>query len=187
MDPWTKWEGAWQNQQNYVCTQWRLRSVWASAQSDQSLLCTLWVANFVRTANTLIRLGGCPGWSEFRWAHKWVVGFVMIWLRYEHCSSNNLCIINWSSGFDARVEVNGDMNGRKVGLPETDSTKPCFVCIIMQVLFTRILHDLYLTWRYLIGTRSWTPYVLFHCCFLSQVQINVSCYSLAHADDRCYL
>ena len=23
-----------------------------------------------RTAKTLIRLGGCPGWSEFRWAHR---------------------------------------------------------------------------------------------------------------------
>ena len=25
---------------------------------------TQWVAKFVRTAKTLIRLGGCPGWSE---------------------------------------------------------------------------------------------------------------------------
>ena len=47
----------------------RLRSAWASAQSDQSLRCTLngllrTQALFMRTANTLIRLGGCPGWSE---------------------------------------------------------------------------------------------------------------------------
>ena len=29
--------GAQQNQHNQLCTQWRLRSAWASAQSDQSL------------------------------------------------------------------------------------------------------------------------------------------------------
>ena len=38
-------------------------------KSDQSLRCALngWVrpqAFFIRTAKTLIRLGGCPGWSE---------------------------------------------------------------------------------------------------------------------------
>ena len=58
----------WQNQQN-VCAQRRLRSVWASAQSDQSLCCALNGSLktqdfFMRTAKTLIRLGGCPGWSE---------------------------------------------------------------------------------------------------------------------------
>ena len=31
-------------QQNYLCAQQRLRSAWASVQSDQSLLCTQWVA-----------------------------------------------------------------------------------------------------------------------------------------------
>ena len=49
-------------------TQRRLRSAWASPQSDQSLLCAQWVVRaqgfFMRTAKTLIRLGGCPGWSE---------------------------------------------------------------------------------------------------------------------------
>ena len=53
----------------WLCTQRRLRSAWASAQSDQSLCCALnrllWTqAFFVRTAKPLIRLGGCPGWSE---------------------------------------------------------------------------------------------------------------------------
>ena len=32
------------NPTKWVCTQWRLRSAWASAQSDQSSLCTQWVA-----------------------------------------------------------------------------------------------------------------------------------------------
>ena len=30
---------SWQNQQSGMCAQWRLRSAWASAQSDQSLRC----------------------------------------------------------------------------------------------------------------------------------------------------
>ena len=64
-----KWASAWQDQQNGMCAQRRLRSAWASAQSDQSLSCPpkeifgpkLYTE---RTAKTLIRLGGCPGWSE---------------------------------------------------------------------------------------------------------------------------
>ena len=51
------WASAWQNQQNGMCTQRRLRSVWTSAQSDQSLR---WALNgllrtqafFMRTAKT---------------------------------------------------------------------------------------------------------------------------------------
>ena len=34
-----KWAASWQNQQNGMCAQRILRSVWASAQSDQSLRC----------------------------------------------------------------------------------------------------------------------------------------------------
>ena len=33
------WACTWQNQQNDLCTQRRLRSAWASAQSDQGLCC----------------------------------------------------------------------------------------------------------------------------------------------------
>ena len=56
-------------QTNWVCAQRRLRSAWASAQSDQSLRCALngYVRTqsfFLRTAKILIKLGRCPGWSE---------------------------------------------------------------------------------------------------------------------------
>ena len=52
----------------WVCAQ--RRSAWASAQSDQSLRCALngklrTRCFFMRTAKTLIRLGGCPGLSQF--------------------------------------------------------------------------------------------------------------------------
>ena len=53
----------------WLCAQRRFRSAWASAQSDQSLRCALsgslrTQGFFMRTAKTLIRLGGCPGWSK---------------------------------------------------------------------------------------------------------------------------
>ena len=53
----------------WLCAQLRLRSAWASAQSDQSLRCAFngWLrtqAFFTRTAKTLIKLGACPGWPE---------------------------------------------------------------------------------------------------------------------------
>ena len=60
----TIWTASWQNL-NDLCTQQSLRSVWASAQSDQSLQCAQWIAEdpicfFMGTVKTLIRLGGCP-------------------------------------------------------------------------------------------------------------------------------
>ena len=61
---------AWPNQQNDLCAQQRLRSAWASAQSDQSLRCPSEESlgpklPIMCTAKALIRLGGiCPGWSE---------------------------------------------------------------------------------------------------------------------------
>ena len=58
---------SWQNQQNDPSAQRRLRSAWASAQSDQSLRCpheeTLG-PQLLRALQRLIRLGGSPGWSE---------------------------------------------------------------------------------------------------------------------------
>ena len=63
------WATALQTQQNDLCAQRRLISAWASAQSDQSQRCPP-EANLgpklpsERTARTLNRLGGCPGWSE---------------------------------------------------------------------------------------------------------------------------
>ena len=58
-------------------------SALASAQSDQSLCCAFngklrTQAFSMRTAKTLIRLGGCPGWSEsLLGAHAIFIGFVM--------------------------------------------------------------------------------------------------------------
>ena len=37
---WLKWATSWQNHQNGMCAQQKLRSAWAAAQSDQSSLCT---------------------------------------------------------------------------------------------------------------------------------------------------
>ena len=45
----------------WMCAQRRLRSAWASAQSDQSLRCP---HEALSAQRRLIRLAGCPGWSE---------------------------------------------------------------------------------------------------------------------------
>ena len=56
----------------WLCTQRRLRSAWAFAQSSQSLCCAL-IGQlkvqpfFMRTAKTLIRLDGCQGSSGRCW------------------------------------------------------------------------------------------------------------------------
>ena len=44
LPPAYNWAASWQNQQNDMCAQQRLRSAWASTQTDQSLLCAQWVA-----------------------------------------------------------------------------------------------------------------------------------------------
>ena len=64
------WAASWQNQQNGMCTQPRLRSAWASAQSDQSLR---WMDNLIWVFNIdmkdhskrqfAITCCWCPGWS----------------------------------------------------------------------------------------------------------------------------
>ena len=64
--------------QNDLCAQRRLRSARASAQSDQSLRCPHEeplgpYLPIERTAKTLIRLGGCPGWSESSLAAQVIV------------------------------------------------------------------------------------------------------------------
>ena len=80
---------SWENQKSGMCAQWRLRSALASAQSDQSLRCVLnrylkTQALFMQTAKTLIRLGGCSGWSESSLGAQSFVGFVMRRLICHH-------------------------------------------------------------------------------------------------------
>ena len=60
------WAWARQYKQNDTCAQRRLKTVWASAVWSESY-CAVWVANdlnFRQSDGALVRLGGCPGWSE---------------------------------------------------------------------------------------------------------------------------
>ena len=77
------WAMAWQNHQNDLCAQRRLRSAWASTQSHQSQRCPpeakLGLKLLIEhAAKTLIRLGGCPGWSESLLGTK-VILLVLSW------------------------------------------------------------------------------------------------------------
>ena len=79
----TIWATIWQNQQNGMCAQQRLRSALADNQPGHlpSLIKVFTVrsmeAFFMRTAKTLIKLGRCPGWSESLLGTRHFVGFVM--------------------------------------------------------------------------------------------------------------
>ena len=100
---------AWQNQQNDLCAQQRLRSARASAQSDQSLRCALYgylrtQGFFMQTAKTLIRLGGFWGWSEadlslFLGRSGHIVGFDMRQLKLRSAWSVSIPIDIFTSSF----------------------------------------------------------------------------------------
>ena len=58
----SNWAASWQNLQNGMCAQRRLKSALTSAQSEYSL--SAWrMLPIERIAKTLIRLGGWTGWS----------------------------------------------------------------------------------------------------------------------------
>ena len=83
------WAAVWQYQHNHLCTQRRLRSAWASSQSDQGLRCVLFgylrIQCFFMRTRRLIRLGGSEsllGTQVIFWfcraaAHVHVVCFLL--------------------------------------------------------------------------------------------------------------
>ena len=93
----------------WLCAQWRLISAWAFAQSDQCLRCALsaWLraqAFFMRTAETLIRLGKCPGWSEsslgahsFCWFCHVAAHLFSIYSQGDYIIANCLQYQDWFS------------------------------------------------------------------------------------------
>ena len=65
-----------------ICVPSEDSSAWASTQSDQSSLCTQWVAQHPKFhhADTKLWSGRCPGCSVFAGCMGHFVGFVMLWL-----------------------------------------------------------------------------------------------------------
>ena len=71
----------------WVCAQRRLRSAWASAQSDQSLPCQhkkAWVLIYPLRAQRILRSDWADAQADLslRWAHSHFVGFVMSRLKW---------------------------------------------------------------------------------------------------------
>ena len=92
------WATVWQNQQNGMCTQQRLRSALASAQSDQSFRCLHAeslgpLLPIEHTAKTLIRLGGCPGWSESSLGTQSLCWFCHVAAHLLRCTPED----NWNN------------------------------------------------------------------------------------------
>ena len=80
-----KWAATWQNKQN-ECAQRRLRSAWASAQSDQSSQSGWRKLGSLATHWAHGKDSGQTGRNaqadlSLRWAHTHFVGFVMPWLK----------------------------------------------------------------------------------------------------------
>ena len=77
------WAASRQNQQNGTCVQQRLRSAWASTQSDQSLL-SAW-RKLGSLATHWVHSELWSDWADahdlsLHWTHSHIVGFVMRWL-----------------------------------------------------------------------------------------------------------
>ena len=120
----------------WLCAQRRLRSAWASTQSDPSLRCALnrklrVQALFMRTAWTLIRLGRCPGLSESSLgAHSlcWFcheaahMGQLLDVLTHDSAFLENIltCVISSSLHFDnERISIFSDYCSVKTKSYET--------------------------------------------------------------------
>ena len=76
-----KWAASWQNQQNGMCAQRRLRSAWASAQSDQSLTVCMkkaWILSYPMSAQRRLWSDWADAQADLSllWAHSHFAGFV---------------------------------------------------------------------------------------------------------------
>ena len=82
----------------WLCAQQRLRSAWASAQSDQSLL-SAWRKLGLPikcTVKILITLDGCPGWSESSLGAQSLCWFCHVAAQFEKQTESQLFwIIYW--------------------------------------------------------------------------------------------
>ena len=67
----------------WVSAQQRLRSAWASAQSDQSSLSKAWTLSYPLSAQRRLWSDWADAQADLslRWAHTRFVGFVMSWLK----------------------------------------------------------------------------------------------------------
>ena len=102
----TKRATARQNEQNDMCPQQRFRSAWASARSDQSSLCVLWVAKdptFLHADSE-----DCSDWADaqvdlsHRWAYMWFCWFChaltqMVFSIRHYLNCNYHCVWRFRS------------------------------------------------------------------------------------------
>ena len=100
------WAASWQNQQNGMCTQRRLRSAWASAQSDQSLLsawrklgslATHWMHSDDAQADQSLR------WAQrsFCWfCHEAAEIIMMFFNVYLKCQNKDMTTCIWAGPWE---------------------------------------------------------------------------------------
>ena len=123
----------------WLCAQQRLRSAWASAQSDQSLHCPQEESlgpslPIGRTAKTLIRLGGCVGF----------VGFVMrrlIFYRKSRLLSVSFIYSSCqlSMTFSKEIWAATWQNQQNECAPSEDSDQPGHPPSLIRVFAVRLM------------------------------------------------
>ena len=112
---------SWQNQQNGMCALQRLGSARASSQSDRSLL-SAWrkLGSPLSAQRRLIRLGGCPGWSES--------GCIVI-----------LLVFSWGRSLAGARQSEWDMLWKNLFMPFANNKgvdQPAYLCnLISTFLF----------------------------------------------------
>ena len=144
------WAASWQNQQNYCAK--RRQITLASTQCDQSLRCqheeTFGPQLLTeRTAKTLIRLGGCPGWSEFS------LGTQVILLLLSWGGSNMLYSVSKKTLYRLFMQFSGTTANYIIEC--NNSLLPLFLhkyCLAyIQGRGGKWLRSTYLLWRFSKG------------------------------------
>ena len=152
----------------WLCTQRRLRSAWASAQSDQSLSCALsgslmTQAFFMRTAKTLIRLDGCPGWSESSLgAHSfgWFC-HVAAHIVKTVTETNKILWQTWTSRNvkDQIYELPHDKINKMICAPSEDSDQPGHPPSLIRVFAVRLKRAWALSYLLSSQRRFWSDWI----------------------------
>ena len=100
----------------WVCAQRRLRSAWASAQSDPSLRCPheeklgSLATHWARTAKTRVSLGGCPGWSESSLVAHSLCWFCHVAAQIKWVLKDNFLVFQTRCGYSIVSPHRGDFN-----------------------------------------------------------------------------
>ena len=141
-----KWAASWQNQQNGMCAQRRLRSAWPSAQSDQSSLSTWRKLGSLATHWVHSEDSDQPGHAQadlnLHWAHM-----PFYWFCHDAAQmacTNTAEVFNLVSNIlyiCTYITISSHIFSHKSLYQNINTTEPDTLCIINHVRVLVIKHD----------------------------------------------